>query len=74
MSRDKRGKFVELAEARVNKAISQIRLIGNLANRSNYEFTDEDGRKIVRALQRELEALKARFGDTGTSTENRFKL
>jgi len=72
--RDRRAKFIELAEKRVTKAIQTVRLIGNLANRSNYEFTEEDGRKIVRALQREVDALKARFGEAGTSSETEFKL
>jgi ABC-type Fe3+-hydroxamate transport system substrate-binding protein len=74
MARDKRAKFVELAQSRVNKAISHIRLIGNLANRTNYEFDDEDAKKIMRALQRELDALKARFSDTGNSLSSEFKL
>lgn len=72
--RDKRGKFVELANRRVNKTIDQLRLIGNLANRSAYDFTDEDGRKIVRVLQQELDALKGRFSDTGGGTKQEFKL
>lgn len=74
MVRDRRAKFVELAQNRVNKAISHIRLIGNLANRTNYEFDDEDARKIVKALQRELDALKGKFGDTGGSSSTEFKL
>ena len=72
--RDKRGKFLELANRRVNKAIDQLRLVGNLTNRAAYEFTEEDGRKIVRALQREVDALKGRFSDSGGSVEHEFKL
>lgn len=74
MSRDKRAKFIELAQNRVNKAISSIRLIGNLANRANYEFDEEDARKIVKALQKELDALKGKFGDTGGSSSAEFRL
>lgn len=74
MVRDRRAKFVELAQNRVNKAISHIRLIGNLANRTNYEFDDEDARKIVKALQREVDALKAKFGDRGGSSSSSFTL
>ena len=61
VKRDKRAKFVELAESRVNRAIKELRLIGNLSNRSAYEFTDEDIRKIFRALQKELDSSKGRF-------------
>jgi hypothetical protein len=64
--RDKRKKFVELAEARVNRSIRDIRLVGNLANKSAYEYSDEDAKRIFRALQKELDAAKARFtGDAG---------
>lgn len=64
--RDKRAKFVELVENRVNRAIKDIRLIGNLANRNAYEYSGEDVKRIFRALQKELDAAKSRFtGDTG---------
>lgn len=72
--RDKRKKFVELAEARVNRAIKDVRLIGNLANRSAYEYTDEDARKIFRILQKELDTAKARFSDDAGGKDTDFKL
>jgi hypothetical protein len=72
--RDKRQKFVELANKRVNVAIKDLRLIGNLANRSNYAFSEDDVRKITRALQRELDAVKARFSETGGGAETVFRL
>lgn len=59
--RDKRAKFKELAENRVNRAIKDIRLVGNLANRNNYEFTPEDAQKIVTALEGELKTLRSKF-------------
>ena len=72
--RDKRKKFIELAEARVNRAIKDIRLIGNLANKNAYEYGDEDARKIFRALQKEADAAKARFlGDAG-GKDTEFRL
>lgn len=56
-----RQKFVQLAEARVNKTLKDIQLIGNLSNRSNYDFTDEDVERIFKALSQELAACKKRF-------------
>ena len=56
-----RGKFVKLAQSRVSKAIKDIQLIGNLSNRSNYDYTDEDITKIFRALNEEIGACKKRF-------------
>ena len=72
--RDKRQKFVDLANRRVNAATKCLRLIGNLGNRSNYDYTEDDVRKITRALQRELDGLKVRFGESGPGSETAFKL
>jgi transcription elongation GreA/GreB family factor len=75
MEREKdRTKFVELAEKRVTKAIKDIRLIGNLSNKSNYIYTDDDARKIIRALEAEIKRLKQRFNSHGVQDEVVFKL
>lgn len=72
--RDKRAKFIQLANQRVNKALEQIRLVGNLSNRAAYDFTEEDAKKIVKALQRAIDTAKARFSETGASADNVFTL
>lgn len=72
--RDKRAKFVELAESRVTRAIKDIRLIGNLSNRSAYAYGEDDVTKIFRALQRELDAAKGRFSDRREGREEGFRL
>jgi len=72
--RDKRAKFVELANNRVNRTIKDLRLIGNLSNRASYEYTDEDAKKIIRALQREIDDLKLRFRGEDQSDDNLFAL
>ena len=56
-----RRKFVELANKRVNAAIKTIRLIGNLSNRSNYSYTEDDVTKIFSALKREARDAEKRF-------------
>lgn len=73
-ARDKRAKFVELATNRVNRAIKDLRLVGNLANRSSYDYSDEDAKKILRALQRELDDLKLRFKGIEDSDDHFFSL
>jgi GDP-D-mannose dehydratase len=72
--RDKRRKFIQLAEARVARAMNDIRLIGNLSNRSNYAYADDDVRKIFKVLQKELDAAKSRFGSEANSRETEFRL
>lgn len=58
---DDRSKFVKLASARVSKALKDIQLIGNLSNRSNYDYTDEDVSKIFKALLEEISTCKRKF-------------
>jgi rubrerythrin len=71
---DKRKKFEEFAIRRTNKAISHIRLIGKLANRNAYEYTDEDVNKIVSALKKEIENIKNKFSTSKRQTEDDFSL
>ena len=72
--RNKRKKFVELAESRVNRAIKDLKLIGNLSNRSAYDYTVSDVRQIFRALQREIDAARSRFIGKGGKFADEFKL
>lgn len=57
----KRERFVRLAEARTNKILEMMRLLGNCSSKVNYEYTDEDIKKIFNALERELKNTKNRF-------------
>ncbi len=70
---EKRDNFIRLAEGRVTRAIDSIRVIGNLSNRSNYEYTTEDTKRIIDALQSEINALKVQFKPRPT-TDKGFKL
>lgn len=74
VTRNKGAKFIELANKRVNKAIKDIQLVGNLANRTNYEFTDEQAGKIIRALQQEVDQVKQSFKNTEEAGRSEFKL
>ncbi len=70
MREDDRKKFVELANKRVSKALHDIQLIGNLSNRSNYHYTDEDVAKMFKALNGELRACRKRFALALDTKEN----
>lgn len=61
MRQEDREKFVRLATKRVSNALKAIQLIGNLSNRSNYDYTEDDVQKIFRALQDELGACRKKF-------------
>jgi hypothetical protein len=70
-SRDPRERFIELAESRTIRALEDIRLIGNLANRANYEWKDEDVSRIFEALGSAIKAAERRFrGDRFSLADN----
>lgn len=71
---ERRQKFVKLAQNRTKNAIRAIRVIGKLGNKNAYQFDEFDVQKIVRALNKEIEGLKARMSQTGTKDTIEFEL
>jgi len=70
-----RDRFIALAESRTKRAIKDLRLIGNLSNKSNYSYDTEDVAKIFRTLDNELKSAKKRFVDSSRlSASIDFKL
>lgn len=61
----KREQFVRLAQKRTANAMKAIRIIAKLGNKSHYDYDERDVKKIVAALNKEIEALKSRMLSTG---------
>ncbi len=70
----RRLKFAELATKRVNKATQAIRVIGNLSNKSNYEYTDQDVRSIIRELNAAVADVKRRFSSGNSADSDNFRI
>lgn len=58
---EKAERFKRVAENRTNRIIDQIRLLGNCANKSNYEYSEEDIKKIFLAIEIELKETKLKY-------------
>tara|TARA_B100000029_G_scaffold487207_1_gene542493 strand:+ start:139 stop:363 length:225 start_codon:yes stop_codon:yes gene_type:complete len=71
--RDRSGKFVELAEKRVNKLLGNLDLISNLSNQSNYEYNDEQVEKIMDAIDDGVSKVKSLFKQN-VKRKKKFKL
>ena len=74
MANPKREKFIQLAEKRVNSALNNLRLIGNLAKKTNYEYTRKDVDAIFRELSKALNEAKSKFQSNGESVGPTFRL
>lgn len=74
MKETKRERFIRVAEARTNKIIALMELLGNCSNRNNYEYTDREVATIMKTLDMELAALKAKFDQQSGKKRDRFKI
>ena len=70
----KREKFVRLAEARTNKIIDMLQLLGNCSNTSAYDYTQQDVDKIFSAIEAEVREAKKKFNKTDAQKSTRFTL
>ena len=73
MAVDKKANFIRIAEARTNKIIESIALLGNLSNTSYYEYTPDQIEAMFSAIQEELDNQKRRFADSGPKNK-KFRL
>ena len=70
----KRDKFVRIAEARTNKIINMIQLLGNCSNQAIYEYSTKDVNKIFNAIQTELDEAKKRYSKQDSQKGSKFTL
>lgn len=74
MRESKPDRFRRLAEARVNKIIKMLRLLGNCSGTNVYEYNDSQVEQIFTALQIELDAARQRYANAGAAGRKRFSL
>lgn len=70
--REKLKKFERLAENRMNELIKKMRLVGNLANKNNYDYTEEHANVILNTIEKEYKDLKKKFTDETRDKDTRF--
>lgn len=68
----KRENFERLAENRVTEVIKRMRLVGNLANKHNYDYTDKHVKQIIDTIDDEIRILKSRFKEERVNSETTF--
>jgi len=58
---DKRERFKRLATQRTNTVLLKIKVLSNCANRSAYEYTEEEVNKIFSEIDRRVKEAKGKF-------------
>ena len=58
---NKRERFKRLATKRTNSVLKRLKVLGNCANRSAYEYAEEDINKIFSEIERKVKEVKSKF-------------
>lgn len=58
---NKRERFKRLAVYRTNEVLKRLKVLGNCANRSAYEYAEEDVNKIFSEVEKQVRMVKAKF-------------
>lgn len=58
---ERRKRFEKVASKRVQFIIDKLDLLGNCSNRSNYEYSEEDVRKMFGAIKSRTKQIEALF-------------
>jgi len=69
----KNAAFKRLAGNRTNNLIRNIRLLGNLSNKNNYSYTEEDFKRIFSSVEDEFRLAKSKFL-INLSRKKKFKI
>ena len=70
----RRERFENVAARRTQKILDLLDILGNCSNRTNYEYTDSDIRKMFSAIKEKTRNTEAAFGSAMNKEEkNKFK-
>ena len=72
MSESKREKFVRLAEARTNRIIDTLQLLGNLSNTSAYEYSKKDIDQMFKAIEDAMADTRNKFNKADVREKKKF--
>ena len=57
----RKQRFKRIGNKRVNNVLNQLRILGNLSNKSYYDFNDNDINRIFKAIEHQLKITKGKF-------------
>jgi hypothetical protein len=72
-TKSKKERFKEVASNRVNKLVTVMRSLQKCSNTYNYDYTDEDVKKMIGVIKIQFDELKAAFDNGAKKNTERFK-
>lgn len=58
---EKQARFKRLAASRTNDILNRLRILSNCANRSSYDYTEQDINKIFSAIEKATKEARSKF-------------
>ena len=68
---NKRERFTRLATYRTNEVLKKLKVLSNCANRSAYEYKEQEINKIFLEIDKAIKLAKSKFS---LSDDNKFSL
>ena len=72
-AKSKKERFKDVAGRRVQKVLDDLDSLSKCANKNTYEYTDEEIRKMLKALNDKVALLKMSFSANSKSGKQTFE-
>ncbi len=72
MESQRRNNFKRIASSRTNEVVRRLKILGNCANRSYYDYTEDEVSKIFSEIERKVREAKVKF--TFPNRDKEFRL
>jgi hypothetical protein len=69
----KRDRFKNVASRRVQKVLDDLESLSKCSNKSTYEYSDEEVRKMMKAINDKVALLRAAFSAGNISRKETFE-
>ncbi len=69
----KKERFKNVASRRVQKVLDDLESLSKCANKSTYDYTDDDIKKMFSAINNQMTLLKASFSSNNKSSKQTFE-
>lgn len=73
MVKTKRERFENVASGRVNKVLDALMRLEKCSNPYNYEYNEDDVKKMMRVINNQVESLKSAFEKGSLKNRDKFK-
>ncbi len=68
----KRERFEKVAAKRVENVLKHMERLSNCSNKNNYDYTDEDVKKMITAIKEKLRYLETAFAQNSAKENKNF--